>query len=63
MNASTGVIAYEYEGYLILGWEDQNDGDYNDVVFAIDIGQNNLDCIPSEGELVNPQCSNLLFAD
>lgn len=44
------VIAYEYEGYLILAWEDLHGGgdrDYNDVVFAIDIGENNLNKIPT----------------
>ena len=60
-----GVIAYEYEGYLILAWEDAHDGDYNDLVFVIDIGQDNLDCIPSEGELADPNCSPtlVLYAD
>lgn len=39
------VMAYEYEDYLVLGWEDLMNGgdkDYNDVVFAIDIGKANL---------------------
>lgn len=58
-----GVIAYEYEGFLILAWEDYDDGDYNDLVFAIDIGQDNLDCIPSEGELNNQQCGAVIFPD
>ena len=60
-----GVIAYEYEGYLILAWEDAHDGDYNDLVFAIDIGQENLNCIPSEGEPTNPSCNptSILYAD
>jgi carbon monoxide dehydrogenase subunit G len=43
------VIAYEYEGFLVLAWEDLNGGgdkDYNDIVFAIDIGQPSLDAIP-----------------
>jgi hypothetical protein len=45
------VIAYEYQGYLVLAWEDLRNGgdkDYNDIVFAVDIGQANLDEIPSE---------------
>jgi hypothetical protein len=45
------VIAYEYQGFLVLAWEDLNGGgdkDYNDIVFAVDIGQANLDAIPSE---------------
>lgn len=52
-----GVIAYEYEGYLILSWEDYDDADYNDLVFAIDIGQENLDCIPTEGEISASGCN------
>ncbi|MGL5835551.1 MAG: Ig-like domain-containing protein [Waterburya sp.] len=45
------VIAYEYEGFLVLAWEDLCNGgdkDYNDIVFAVDIGQANLDAIPGE---------------
>ena len=45
------VIAYEYQGYLILAWEDLYNGgdkDYNDIVFAIDIGETNLNNIPTE---------------
>jgi hypothetical protein len=45
------VIAYEYQGFLVLAWEDINGGgdkDYNDIVFAVDIGQANLNAIPSE---------------
>lgn len=45
------VMAYEYQGYLILAWEDLYNGgdkDYNDIVFAIDIGETNLDNIPTE---------------
>jgi hypothetical protein len=45
------VIAYEYEGFLVLAWEDLKNGgdkDYNDIVFAVDIGQANLDAIPDE---------------
>jgi hypothetical protein len=45
------VIAYEYQGFLVLAWEDLKGGgdkDYNDIVFAVDIGQANLDAIPSE---------------
>lgn len=61
------VIAYEYEGYLVLAWEDEANGgdaaDYNDVVFALDIGQDNLDCIPTDGETFNPKCSVAIYAD
>jgi hypothetical protein len=45
------VIAYEYQGFLVLAWEDLYNGgdkDYNDIVFAVDIGQANLDAIPNE---------------
>jgi hypothetical protein len=45
------VIAYEYQGFLVLAWEDLYNGgdkDYNDIVFAVDIGQANLDAIPDE---------------
>lgn len=45
------VIAYAYEGYLVLGWEDIRGGgdrDYNDVVFAIYIGEDNLNAIPTD---------------
>ena len=45
------VMAYDYQGYLILAWEDLYQGgdkDYNDIVFAIDIGQENLDNIPED---------------
>ena len=45
------VIAYDYEGYLVLAWEDINGGgdlDYNDVVFAIHVGEDNLAEIPTD---------------
>lgn len=45
------VIAYDYQDYLVLAWEDLYEGgdkDYNDIVFAIDIGAENLDNIPPE---------------
>ena len=61
------LIAYEYEGYLVMAWEDEANGgeaaDYNDVVFAIDIGQDNLDCIPTDGELTAPSCGAIIFPD
>ena len=46
------LLAYEYQNYLVLGWEDMTNGgdlDYNDVVFVVDIGEANLDNIPTEG--------------
>ncbi|MDJ0900941.1 MAG: hypothetical protein QNJ55_19225 [Xenococcus sp. MO_188.B8] len=46
------LIAYAYEGYLVLAYEDLwggGDNDYNDVVFAVYIGENNLNAIPTEG--------------
>ena len=45
------VMAYQYQGYLILAWEDLYNGgdkDYNDIVFAIDLGEDNLNKIPTE---------------
>jgi hypothetical protein len=39
------VIAYDFQNYLVLAWEDINGGgdlDYNDVVFAIDFGEANI---------------------
>lgn len=44
------VMAYEYQNYLILAWEDLYEGgdkDYNDIVFAIDVG-GNLPHFPDE---------------
>jgi hypothetical protein len=44
------VMAFEYQGYLVLAFEDLyggGDKDYNDIVFAIDIGATNLAGIPS----------------
>ena len=44
------LLAYQYENYLVLGWEDITGGgdlDYNDVVFVVDIGEANLDNIPT----------------
>ena len=43
------VMAYAYQGYLVLAWEDLYEGgdkDYNDIVFAIYIGEDNLPEIP-----------------
>ncbi len=45
------VMAYDYQGYLILAWEDLyggGDKDYNDIVFAVDIGKNNLGNVPED---------------
>lgn len=45
------VIAYDYQGYLVLAWEDLYNGgdkDYNDIVFAIALGEDNLAQIPDE---------------
>lgn len=43
------VIAYDYQDFLILAWEDLYGGgdlDYNDVVFALEIGKKNLEELP-----------------
>jgi hypothetical protein len=40
------IMAYEQSGYLVMAFEDLTGGgdkDYNDVVFAIDIGQGNIE--------------------
>ena len=50
------VMAYDYQGYLILAWEDLYEGgdkDYNDIVFAIDIGDN-ITVVPPEPPLNSP---------
>ena len=50
------VMAYEYKGYLILAWEDLYEGgdkDYNDIVFAIDVGDN-LPHFPDEPTASSP---------
>jgi hypothetical protein len=55
------VIAYEYQGYLVLAWEDLKgggDNDYNDIVFAIDIGRANLAAIPNEPPANQPPAAN-----
>jgi hypothetical protein len=47
------VMAYYYKDYLVLGFEDLwggGDKDYNDTVFAIDIGKNNARDIASVPE-------------
>jgi len=59
------LMAYEYEGYLVLSFEDAfggGDFDYNDAVIAVEIGQDNLDCIPTDGEAFDPNCG-VVFAD
>lgn len=48
------VIAYDYQDYLILAWEDLyggGDRDYNDVVFALEIGEENLEALPEIEEI------------
>jgi hypothetical protein len=39
------IMAYEQSGYLVMAFEDMTNGgdkDYNDIVFAIDIGEGNI---------------------
>ena len=46
------LMAYQYENFLLLAWEDLNGGgdlDYNDVVFAVDVGKDNLNSIATAG--------------
>lgn len=48
INGFQQVMAYEQSGYLVLAFEDivgGGDRDYNDVVFAFDIGQKNLNAL------------------
>jgi Domain of unknown function (DUF4114) len=45
------LMTYEYGNYLVLAWEDLTGGgdlDYNDVVFAVDVGEANLKKISEE---------------
>ncbi|MDC0839451.1 MULTISPECIES: DUF4114 domain-containing protein [Limnospira] len=47
-NGFQQVMAYEQSGYLVLAFEDivgGGDRDYNDVVFALDIGKKNMNAI------------------
>lgn len=49
------LMAYEFENYLVLAWEDLTGGgdkDYNDVVFAVDVGEGNLRSMRGEVESV-----------
>jgi Domain of unknown function (DUF4114) len=56
------VIAYYYKDYLVLGFEDLWDGgdkDYNDTVFAIDIGKANA---RAEANVPEPSAAVAMFA-
>lgn len=60
------LIAYEYENYLILAWEDLTGGgdlDYNDVVFAVDIGKKNVDSINTENNAAPVAQDDLFTTD
>jgi len=53
------VMAYEFKNYLVLAWEDLNGGgdqDYNDVIFAVDLGDGNIDALVETSE---PQASRI----
>jgi hypothetical protein len=55
------VMAFEYAGYLVLAFEDLQGGgdkDYNDIVFAIDIGAANLAQIPTAPQNLAPIAVN-----
>ncbi len=59
------VIAYEFNNYLVLAWEDLKGGgdrDYNDVVFAIDFGEDNLEQLDGMKSVSEPRFSVLGFA-
>lgn len=51
------VMAYQYqEDYLVLAWEDLYQGgdkDYNDIVFVMNLKQENLDLIPGDSSASN----------
>lgn len=58
------VMAYEYEDYLVLAWEDLvrgGDRDYNDAVFAIDIGKANLQKIKKSQDVPEPSTTAALL--
>jgi hypothetical protein len=59
------VIAYEFNNYLVLAWEDISGGgdqDYNDVVFAVDFGKGNLEQLDGMESIPEPGFSMLGFA-
>lgn len=48
-------MAYEYQDYLVLAWEDIKNGgdlDYNDVVMAVDFGKANLQHLSGDTQSV-----------
>lgn len=52
------LIAYDYQGYLVLAWEDTFNGgdmDYNDVVFVVDIGKANINEIAEVPSAAAPE--------
>jgi hypothetical protein len=59
------VMAYEYEDYLVLAWEDLirgGDQDYNDAIFAIDIGKANLQPPTDSQDVPEPSTSAALLS-
>lgn len=56
-------IAIENSPYLVVGFEDLyggGDNDYNDILFAVDIGVNNINSLVNNGTIPEP-CSTALL--
>ncbi len=51
------VMAYDFQNYLVLAWEDLKGGgdyDYNDVVIAVDFGEANVAALESAKSIPEP---------
>ncbi|MCC5638208.1 DUF4114 domain-containing protein [Nostoc sp. CHAB 5844] len=58
------AMAYVYKNFLVLGYEDLwggGDKDYNDVVFAIDIGERNASRLTKGVSVPEPSATMALF--
>ncbi|MBU7586944.1 MAG: DUF4114 domain-containing protein [Nostoc sp. TH1S01] len=58
------VMTYVYKNFLVLGYEDLwggGDKDYNDVVFAIDIGERNATALTKGVSVPEPSATIALF--
>jgi hypothetical protein len=57
------LIAYDYNDILVLAWEDMTNGgdkDYNDVVFAVNVGKKNINQIATLGGKAVPEPLSLV---
>jgi len=57
------LMAYDYNDILVLAWEDMTNGgdkDYNDVVFAVNIGKKNINQISTVGGRAVPEPATLV---